>query len=31
MGWKNKISLNEGLTKVFNNFGKKYKLADSIL
>jgi GDP-L-fucose synthase len=31
MGWKNKISLNEGLTKVFNNFGKKHKLADSIL
>jgi len=23
MGWKNKISLNEGLTKVFNNFEKK--------
>jgi GDP-L-fucose synthase len=31
MGWKNKISLNEGLTKVFNNFGKKHKLAHSIL
>ena len=31
MGWKNKISLNEGLTIVCNNFGKKYKLAHSIL
>jgi UDP-glucose 4-epimerase len=31
MGWKNKISLHEGLTKVCNNFGKKYKLAHSIL
>ena len=31
MGWKNKISLNEGLAKVYNNFSKKYKLAHSIL
>jgi GDP-L-fucose synthase len=31
MGWKNKISLNEGLAKVYNNFGKKYKLVHSIL
>ena len=31
MGWKNKISLNEGLTKVCNNFAKTYKLAHSIL
>jgi GDP-L-fucose synthase len=31
MGWKNKISLNEGLAKVYNNFGKKYKLAHFIL
>jgi GDP-L-fucose synthase len=31
MGWKNKISLNEGLAKVYNNFGNKYKLVHSIL
>ena len=31
MGWKNKISLNEGLAKVYNNFIKKYKLVHSIL
>ena len=31
MGWKNKISLYEGLTKVFNNCGKKHKVAHSIL
>ena len=26
MGWKNKISLDAGLSKIYNNFEKKYKL-----
>jgi GDP-L-fucose synthase len=30
MGWKNKISLDAGLSQIYNNFEKKYKLVRSI-
>ena len=29
MGWKNNISLDKGLNKIYNNFEKEYRIRHS--